>query len=195
MAWTTPSTASVGDAVTAALWNTDVRDNSAYLKTEADANGLIFIKSGSNSNTSSLSINSCFSSTYDIYKILLSGTSTGGEALNLRMRASGTDATGNDYTSQRIDLSSGTGTTSRTTATSMSAVGFVSARMNLDMTVTLPGSAINTTFAWNGGGGTFLTILGGGVHSVATAYDGLTLLSAAGALFTANAYVYGYRKS
>jgi hypothetical protein len=27
MAWTTPSTASVGGAVTAALWNSDVRDN------------------------------------------------------------------------------------------------------------------------------------------------------------------------
>lgn len=31
MAWTTPSTASVGGAVTAALWNSDVRDNMTAL--------------------------------------------------------------------------------------------------------------------------------------------------------------------
>jgi hypothetical protein len=195
MAWTTPGTATAGEVLTAAFWNTNVRDNSNYLKSEADANGLVFITSGTNSNASSLSINSCFSATYDIYKIVLSGTSLGGEPLNLRMRASGTDATGNDYTSQRIELSVSTGTTVRTTATSLSTIGFVSGRMNLDLTVTLPASAINTTFAWNGGGGTFVNIMGGGVHSLATAYDGLTLLSSAGALFTATAHVYGYRKS
>ncbi len=36
MAWTAPSTRSTGDLITASIWNTDLTDNLAYLKTEMD---------------------------------------------------------------------------------------------------------------------------------------------------------------
>jgi len=36
MAWTAPTTRSTGDLITASIWNTDLKDNLDYLKTEAD---------------------------------------------------------------------------------------------------------------------------------------------------------------
>ncbi|MAH45845.1 hypothetical protein CMI37_08440 [Candidatus Pacearchaeota archaeon] len=36
MAWTAPTTRQPGDIITAAIWNTDLKDNLVYLKTEAD---------------------------------------------------------------------------------------------------------------------------------------------------------------
>ena len=36
MAWTTPTTRSTSDLITASIWNTDLTDNLAYLKTSAD---------------------------------------------------------------------------------------------------------------------------------------------------------------
>ena len=64
------------------------------------ANGTIS-SSGAVSFTaqSSVSLNGCFSSTYDNYRILidLSTTSGAGNAITIQWRASGTNATGNDY--------------------------------------------------------------------------------------------------
>src|SRR5687767_11211551 len=41
MAWTTPTTRTTGDLITAAIWNTDLVDNLAYLKTETDKYGAL----------------------------------------------------------------------------------------------------------------------------------------------------------
>lgn len=36
MAWTAPTTRATGDLITASIWNTDLTDNLAYLKTQTD---------------------------------------------------------------------------------------------------------------------------------------------------------------
>lgn len=41
MAWTTPTTRTTGDLITAAIWNSDLVDNLAYLKTETDKVGAL----------------------------------------------------------------------------------------------------------------------------------------------------------
>ena len=66
----------------------------------ASASGLTLISATSFSAVSTLSVNSCFTATYDAYRILISFTSgaTGsGKDLNMRLRLSGTDSTTSYY--------------------------------------------------------------------------------------------------
>jgi len=78
------------------------------------------ITSGSFSASTNITINNCFSATYDNYKLFLNFTNSGGSVLRVRWRVSGTDASGSDYEWTRL-YTSGTsvgasGATSQTAA-------------------------------------------------------------------------------
>ena len=69
---------------------------------------------------SSLSLNGVFSADYDNYMIVWRASNTAATAVNIRMRSSGTDATGSNYTYQSL-LAGGT-SVSGSRATTISAV-------------------------------------------------------------------------
>jgi len=89
MAWTTPGTAVAGDVLTAAFWNTQVRDNS-------NAVGNILLATASFSASSAVNVNNVFTSTYANYEVTFNFTAfSANPDIYLRLRASGTDATAN----------------------------------------------------------------------------------------------------
>ena len=64
--------------------------------------GLELIQTTSFSAVSSQSINSVFSSTYDSYRVVFSATAAAALTMTMRLRASGTDDSGANYTIQEL---------------------------------------------------------------------------------------------
>jgi hypothetical protein len=78
------------------------------------ASGKITVTGMNSTNT--ISVNGCFSSTYDNYLIVYRSTAGGAGGLAFRLRVSGSDASGSNYTSQRIDANNTTVSGSRATS-------------------------------------------------------------------------------
>lgn len=70
--------------------------------------GLTLITTQSFSAAGTVSVNDCFSTTYDHYKIILSLNASAGIALNSRFRVSGADNTTSNYRTQRLTASGAT---------------------------------------------------------------------------------------
>jgi hypothetical protein len=148
------------------------------------------------SGASSVSINGCFTSTYDDYLILMdsvhSATITD---VNFRMRLSGTDNTATEYSTQ-ITNSETTNVTAARTSKATSSV----------ITRTTTGRAITQLVVFNPATTNFTQILSdlsfypnlavvkyAGLHEVATAYDSMTFIITTGTM-TGTISVYGYNK-
>ena len=159
-----------------------------------DANGAVTF-----SGASSVSLNSCFSATYDNYLVLVSYTGTGTAVdLNIRLRLSGTDATGaGTYKSQYIDASSTSVSGARDSNTyhligtsSSTASMLQSSKVHLYDVFKASPTAIQAENQSNLSSG-YLRIVGGS-HTVSTAYDGFTVYPGSGNL-TGLIRVYGYK--
>ena len=152
-----------------------------------------------------VSLNGIFSATYDNYRVAVNVTSgsTGGYA-RLRNRLSGTDAATN-YSYAAVY---GTKSTAAGNATFASDSTFAdtTSMLGIDFDATVGGQAFlevgrpfdtkPTYFATPYNKLTASSVTGyiAGMHSTATSYDGLTLLSSAGTI-TGTIRVYGYRNS
>lgn len=210
MAWTTPGTAVAGDVLTAARWNSDVRDNTQYLY---DQDGLIMIRPTSVAGTgvtlsngkvtfasaSTISVNGCFTSSYDNYRVMVTSTSgSTSERLLIRMRASGTDNSGataygfslvqSATSGAWINLDFSTGTSSLTCGYKNSTL-----RSSESLDLYAPFLAEQTAIVVSGQYGV-IPFVGGGSHNVSTSYDGFSLICATGDV-TGSLRVYGYRNS
>ena len=98
MAWTTPGTVAPGEVYTASRYNTDTVGNLEYLKAETDGIGLVLITSSSFTTQATVSVNNCFTSAYDGYKIVVSHLGSTLNVLSMRLRVGGSDqATGTNY--------------------------------------------------------------------------------------------------
>ena len=135
-------------------------------------------------SVTSLSINGCFSSTYDCYRLVLNldPNATGYNSITGRLRTSGTDASGSNYSyyGMYVDSGGGPARDAASNGTSMSlsdshtggglttidiANPFVTKRTFFNITRN------NATSANTG----YQLFLVGGCHNVTTSYDGLTL--------------------
>ncbi len=157
---------------------------------------LVLLNTTSFSAVSSQSISDVFSTTYNNYKILLKGTTTGNTAINFRMRVSGADATGANYTFQTIDASGSNIVTSQTaSATSANFAALATDMSNAQMMLFSPFLAEATSFhtlsAFNVGGARYYQYAGS--HSLATSYTGLTIATASGSM-TGTISIYGFKK-
>ena len=167
--------------------------------------GLTLINTTSFSGVASQSFNSIFNSTYDNYKIILDLTAVSGDlVLYMRMRASGTDASGIDYSlgynyRSRAGASSGY---NNNDATFWGILQGSSSELNHNYLVSLdmnsPALAIRTLFAANGytAQGTddvMYGFAGGGMHAANTAYDGFSLITSTGTV-SGKVSIYGYNK-
>lgn len=166
--------------------------------------GSTLVATATASAASAVSVNNCFTSTYDNYLVVVEFTasSASGEWY-LRLRASATDATTGYYSafgfsSFGADSISGQGSTNGTDKIS---VGFSNSTLGATASINVKAPAIarRTVFEYlsnnpaSGGNSRF----GGGVHSTATAYDGLTIYPASGTITTPTngIRVYGLKNS
>ena len=211
MAWTTPATATAGStALTAAFWNEQVRDNTQQL---FDQDGLIMIRPTSVAGTgvtlsngkvsfsaaSTISVNGCFSSSYDNYRIVISTTAGSTSALfQMRMRAAGTDASGASTYSYSLLQSASSGSwivLDFSSGTTSHTVGYkqTANRASSSIDVYGPFEATQTGLSITGHYAS-VPYTGGGYHTVASSYDGFSILAATGDM-TGSLRVYGYRNS
>jgi hypothetical protein len=170
-------------------------DTNTYLANS----GLVYVTSTAISG-SSVSINSCFTSTYENYKMLFRiATSSADPEIRMTLRLAGTDSTANYYTGVWLADSSGTVNYSNNGAYSRIGIAYTAAANTCSGALDIFGPALAANTSWNGNtsnstGSVGRTVAVGGAHLVATAYDGLTITAGAGT-FTGTLTIMGYRKA
>lgn len=148
------------------------------------------------SGVASVSLDNVFTATYDTYRIIISNMSqSGGNFWNLRLRVAGVDNSSNNWTSARYEINTGGAAQAGGIGTELPMFNPVSAVTSglVEMVVSRPALADMTEVFGNAGGifGTNpRTIPFGGVHAVATAYDGFTIFPSAGTI-SGTVRVYG----
>jgi len=151
------------------------------------------------SASSTISVNGCFTSSFDNYLIMSYFDSSVVDAsLNIRLRASGTDNSGTSYAYQSLNLNNTSISGSRTTTTSfyignVTSSGPSNARINF----LRPALAQHTGYISEGMQpylGNAWSYYNMGNHQVTTAYDGFTIFPSTGTV-TGNLRVYGHRNS
>ena len=174
-------------------------DTNTWVMVSAPAPGLTFITSATFTAATTTSVNNCFTSSYDWYRILIRTTASVGNALLLRLRLSGTDATGTDYNQQYLQAQNTTVAAARNTSQTSTQVMAQSITENIAIIdVFSPALATPTTYQSvnprNANSTTPDQFFFAGGHNVSTAYDGFTLFMSSGT-FTGTLRVYGYRNS
>ena len=199
MTLTLPDTAALGDAghitdhnlITAALADLDARGSGLKLIATAALSG------------SAVSINGCFTTDYDAYRMVISHAyaSNNGNLL-MRLRAAGTDATAGNYNSELLQAYLATtpyagnygsqtslrmGSSYTTLGQGMHNVADILAPKLAQPTAVMAQTIVTATAPiiehWYG----FL--------NDSTAYDGLTIFNSAGTLSGGTVKVYGYQNS
>ena len=168
----------------------------------AAAPGLTYITQASLGTAASVSINNCFTSTYDVYRIIVTGAFKSGAADNfrLRLRLNGTDDTTN-YNYQYIFANGASVSSGRVAA----ATGLVFASLSADgssavaLEVFNPAAAKVTQFIstpYHGSTTATPTYVNYHAnHSTATAYDGITIYPDSNAFGGGAIRIYGYRNA
>ena len=164
--------------------------------------GLNLIATSSFSAVSSVSINNCFSATYDNYFISVgcSAFSASTDVL-MRLRVGGTDATGaSDYTRQVLVSYSST-VAAATAASSSWQIGstysttpIFSHKMWMDSPFLAAKTNATHQTLYTTGSPTWQIVHDGLSHNQTTSYDGITIYPASGT-FTGIARIYGYKNS
>lgn len=150
--------------------------------------GLTLIASATGSAVSSVSINGCFTTAFDFYRIVYKITGSAADRLNIRMRVSAADNTSANYARQRAGGSGTTADANRLTGETALQIGNT---LNADQSwghvdIYYPAVAVPTLITAVNGynvttpvADTFV-----GAHNVSTAYDGLTIYPATGTITT-----------
>ena len=146
----------------------------------------------------SLSLNGVFTSDYDDYMIVMSGTSSAGDlGIQLRYRASGTDASGSNYTHQRIVAQSTAISGQRSSSETAKIFGFWSPTLKNGDVAYIYGPALaQPTASRNVSLNTSSSasiIDYAATHSLSTSYDGFTMLVGANSI-SGRVAVYGMVK-
>lgn len=147
----------------------------------------------------SLSLNGVFTSAYDNYLIVISGTNAADYQMVYNLRAAGTDATGSNYTQQRLLATSTTVSGTRQSSEAFGRWGyFDSAYMNgYHLHVYGPylaqPTALRSVSVYRNSGAYIADYAS--THSLSTSYDGITLKpEASGTNSTGNVVVFGYEE-
>ena len=156
--------------------------------------GLDLITTQSFSAVSSVSVNNCFTATYDNYRISIALTASGAGEVDVRLRGSGTDLTSAVYTSGYTYITTSSGPTrANNNSATFAGVGFVgTATSFVAFDINAPAIAANKSLAGVFGGGFYQGNAGGNIAQ-ATAYDGFTFYLTA-LTITGTVSIYGYRR-
>lgn len=145
----------------------------------------------------SVSLNGCFTSTYDNYKIVSYLTSNQVDAnIRNRMRVSGSDASGSNYSRQSLQSSSTTvsGARSSNATDFIVSVAGTGSPTLMVYDMARPFLAASTLFLGKGSGRDIETWDFSGLHTLATSYDGFSIYPSSGTI-TGTLRVYGYDNS
>jgi hypothetical protein len=159
--------------------------------------GLTLINTTSFSAVASFSLPaSTFSATYDNYVIKLDFTSSTSNGMYLRLRASGTDATGANYFRQMVTGDGGTASGNRESSATYynfgySNTGRSSATMEINSPFIARPTTGNTIFNEETNSSGIATRSSSWGHNVSTAYDSATIYPNTGTV-TGTYSVYGY---
>jgi len=158
--------------------------------------GLVFIQKGTFSAAAAVNVNTCFSSTYDNYRILvkITGASVVNGEVRLRMRLATTDNTTSNYNSQRLYAQNTSVGGSATTNQTSSVMGPQNTALSWNITdMANPFLAENTLYATTAMYNQTHIDNWAGAHKVASSFDGFTMFPDAGTI-TGEVWVYGYAK-
>ena len=171
------------------------------LATESFANtagGLVYITGQTFAAVSAVNVNGCFSSTYENYLVTVRVLGSTDENLNLRLRVGGTDASGTNYRQQDLNItsagvSSGLSLVAQYRAAAFGTANPTSGQIQFHRpNIAERTSMISHMVTGNNTTALYLPVCN---HELATAYDGFSLLPAAGATVTGTIRIYGYRNS
>lgn len=149
------------------------------------------------SGASSVSLNGCFSSTYDNYRVIVIGSSTAGST-TFRFRTSGTDNSAASYQRQYLDATStsvaGNRVTAQTSISSMELQQTANASV-LVMDIhspflSQPTGLMNMTNLMTTN--IYVNLLSG-AHTGNTSFDGFSIIQSSGTI-SGTINVYGYKK-
>jgi len=183
-------------------------DTNTWVMVTAPAPGLTFITSSTFSAVSSVSVNNCFTSTYDNYRITLTFTAASTDLnVRLRLRASGSDNSTSNYDSQLLYVTGTTVTGQQNTGTSGNTQwglfgGFESDQPTAShMIADIVGPQLTSYTKLSGtavvlgtADGFTYNMLLGNMFKATTAFDGFSLLTSTGTI-SGTVRVYGYRNS
>lgn len=149
------------------------------------------------SGASSVSLNGCFSSIYQNYKIVADFTCSASTRTGLRWRASGSDLTSGYYSSAFYMGLAGAAFAQDSQVTTYNFTGYTTAGLVTvqELTVFKPFESSAQTFV-NGEGirGDGYLFPNGGMTTGTGSYDGLTWYTVNGGTFTGTIRVYGYNQ-
>lgn len=153
--------------------------------------GLTLITTETFSGSSAVNINNCFSSTYENYVIYSRFTMSSTQDGILRLRASGTNATGNDYTRIYFTKDGATNSGARSTSTEFP---FTYGAGSQIIHLFSPQKASPTHFLVDGFStyNTAFMNITYGLHDVSTAYDGISIYPGSGTI-TGTVRIYGLK--
>jgi hypothetical protein len=158
--------------------------------------GLVFIQKGTFSASTAVNVNTCFSSTYDNYRILVkvTGASVVNGEVRLRMRSGTTDNSTSNYNYQRL-YAQGTSVGGSASTNQTSAVmGPQNTALSWNITdMASPFLAENTLYATTAMYNQTNIDNWSGAHKVASSFDGFTMFPDSGNI-TGEVWVYGYAK-
>ena len=170
-----------------------VYDGSAWQQVYpvATSPGLVFVAGTAFSAAASVSVNNCFTSTYDNYRIVMRFShSVGGVNLLFRLRASGSD-TATNYDSRSSDLGATYGTGTSTTEVNVSAARTEIQPVVADLTG--PNLAARTTIQGTGMDVPTMRTFSA-AQTASTQFDGFTFYPVSGSI-TGHVRVYSYRNA
>jgi len=187
-----------GDGVVTGLDSAASSDLGASLAAKLDSTayqpGLVLITSESFTAVSSVSVNGCFTTTYDAYRIIYRLSGSAGTNLEFRVRGSGSDATTN-YDRQFFAASDGSVVAGRDTSVGSTVLGSVANGVVSEMWMDIYGPALagqTGGFSNNRAASPVAVQFRIFAHTTATAYDGFSIFPTTGTI-TGNLRVYGYR--
>lgn len=155
-----------------------------------DTNGAVTF-----SGASSVSLNGCFTSAYQNYRIVINAKHASDADLTFRVRASGTDLSssnsyyqGRYYVGETSSLAAGSGNASLQTSWDLNRIGTWAGSMVMD--IANPQTSDVTT-ASTISSGAYFQVLGQSLNNNTISYDGFTVISGGSA--TGTIRVYGYK--
>jgi hypothetical protein len=147
------------------------------------------------SAAATLSVNGCFTSTYDAYMIWAVFSASVDAAIPLRLRSAGTDASAANYDFQELVVSNATTTQGRATSQTSGRFAYTSTDTFVTINIQNPALAAITYYFTNVVYGPGITLVSvAGRHTPATAYDGFSIIPSSGNI-TGKLRVYGLKKS
>lgn len=164
-------------------------------------NGLVHITTATFTTQASVSIDNCFSATYTHYLVKRNLLGSGaGNRIDMRLRVSGSDASGANYRYQTLEGDAGSTPAARYTGlTAIPLLGFTEATSfgYSESWISNPFEAVRTT-VWcdfpNAQTGNIYFVSMVGAHDLTTSYTGMTVFPVAGTI-TGSVSVWGLVKS